>query len=87
MSLVDKILNGIKNVYLKLFNFMVGNQKRKFYRFFVHFHTVLYFLMIMMFIKNVIECFTHDSVEFSVGLFVALIIWPFFIKVWASIAK
>jgi len=82
VELIIRIFNTLKEIYFKLFGFIVGNEKRKFYRFFAHMATVMsLFLILVMLIHAMAQIFigdgfTEEHISFFVSLTVAAVLSP-----------
>ena len=75
-----------KKMYFKLFNFMNGDNEKKFYRFHVHGCTVLMFLMPLVFLGTLITYLTGETVNLrsiaslTVFFLVGIVSFPCLVK-------
>ena len=53
-GIISRIFEFIKKVYLLLYNFMVGAQTKKFNKFYVHFVTIMLFILSPIYYYNLI---------------------------------
>ena len=76
-NILLNILNFIKRIYLKLFTFMIGNNEKKFYRFYVHAWTILLLLVPFVFLIITISHIKEKTFElsnFAIGLLASLLL-------------
>jgi len=69
------ILYFIKKMYLLLFNFMIGNETRKFYRFFVHLMMTALLIFIYAYFSAIAQLFTGEVV-FTIERLIFILVAP-----------
>jgi len=76
----------LKEKYLLLFTFMLGNEKRVSYKIYVHFHTVICIMFLPLYINTIVQLVASDSPVTSfnilaiIGFPILFVLYPCAIK-------
>ena len=83
----------MKKMYWKLFDFMIEDNKRIFYRFYVHFVNVILFLFLLLYLRGLITHLMGEVIEpgrivfLTIGTFCVVVLTPCLVKLLMYISK